>query len=78
MKTRMQTLMEERSITIEEIAAATQLSYKTVWSAKKGNSITRANKAAIAGYFGLTVADVFPAKTDNESNHQSESTGGAA
>ena len=62
-------IMEERNITRRQLSNTLNIKYTTICDWVNGNSVPRANSlAALAGYFGITVSDLFidtdkPSKT---------------
>jgi transcriptional regulator with XRE-family HTH domain len=52
-------VMDQKGVTIADIASETGLDPKTVWHATQGKKIHRATKIAIAGYFKVPQEELF-------------------
>lgn len=59
--TKLREVMDEKGVTLAEIAASTGLDTKTIWHATKSKKIRRSTRIAIAGFFGLPEPVLFPA-----------------
>lgn len=58
--TKLREVMDEKGVTLAEIAASTGLDTKTIWHATKSKKIRRSTRIAIAGFFGLPESALFP------------------
>lgn len=59
--TKLREAMDQKGVTIADIASATGLDPKTVWHATQNKKIRRATKKAIAGFLAIPEADLFVA-----------------
>lgn len=59
--TKLREVMDEKGVTLAEIAASTGLDTKTIWHATKSKKIRRSTRIAIAGFFDLPEPFLFPA-----------------